>query len=87
VPHDSRSTTGRAQRVLAYIAVALVGLSVISIVVMLVVTGVGLKLPAAAWAPVYLFPVIGLPIGALCIVALFIIGLLERRKLNTGAAK
>ncbi|WP_155865173.1 hypothetical protein [Gryllotalpicola ginsengisoli] len=87
MPQDSRRSSGRLQRILAYIAVALIGLSVIAILIVLAVAGTGAKLSAVWGGSLIVFPLIALPLGAICIVALFVTGMIERRRLNPGATK
>jgi len=79
--------TARLQRSLAYFSLTLIGLSVIAIVIIMIVGGAGVKNPVASMAVVYLFPAIALPLGALGIIAIFVINAVERRKLNGRQAK
>jgi hypothetical protein len=77
----------RLQRSLAYFSLTLIGLSVIAIIAIMIVGGAGVKRPAPAMAVVYILPPFALPLGALGIIALFVIGSVERRKLNQWQAK
>ncbi|HEY0249608.1 MAG TPA: hypothetical protein VGC45_15255 [Gryllotalpicola sp.] len=72
---------------LAFIAIALVGLSVLAILAIMIIGGAGVKKPLPQLDIVYIFPVIGLPLGALCIIALVVVNAVERRKLNTRQVK
>lgn len=93
MPSDSRDSAGRVdragrvQRSLAYFSLTLIGLSVIAIIIIMIVGGAGVKKPVAEMAVVYLFPTIALPLGALGIVAIFIVAAVDRRKLNQRQAK
>lgn len=93
MPSDSRDSSGRPdragrlQRALAYFSLTLIGLSIIAIVVIMIVGGAGVKKPVPEMAVVYIFPGIALPLGALGIIALFVVGAVERRKLNQRRAE
>ncbi|MFC4242256.1 hypothetical protein ACFOYW_02640 [Gryllotalpicola reticulitermitis] len=93
MPSESRPSAaradraGRLQRSLAYFSLTLIGLSIIAIVIIMIVGGAGVKRPVAEMAVVYLFPAIALPLGALGIIAIFVINAIERRRLNQRQIK
>ena len=93
MPSDSRDSAGppdragRLQRALAYFSLTLIGLSIVSIVIIMVMGGAGSKKPTELQQLVEIFPGIALPLGALGIIALFVIGAVERRKFNQRQAK
>ncbi|GAA4159554.1 hypothetical protein GCM10022286_14180 [Gryllotalpicola daejeonensis] len=73
---------------LAFFSLALIGLSVIAIVILMIVGGAGMKIPSTQLQYfVQFFPLLALPLGALGIIALFVVGAVERRKLNTRQSK
>jgi magnesium-transporting ATPase (P-type) len=84
---DRGARAARLQRALAYFSVALIALSIVAIIIIMIVGGAGVKKPVAEMAVVYLFPGIALPLGALGIIALFVIGFVDRRRLNGRQAK
>jgi uncharacterized membrane protein len=71
-------TVHRNERVLAYMIAAIVGLSIIAIVVVIVVSGV--MHVRDLWAPIVLFPGIALPIGFVLIVILLVISTRRRSR-------
>jgi len=77
----------RLQRSLAYFSLTLIGLSIIAIIVIMIVGGAGVKDPVKEMALVYIFPAIALPLGALGMIALVVVGAVDRRKLNGRQAK
>lgn len=87
MPTESRTPVSRVQRSLAFFSLTLIGISVIAIIVIMILGGAGVKKPTPALEVVYLFPAIALPLGALGIIALFIVGAVERRKYNTRQSK
>jgi uncharacterized integral membrane protein len=84
VPQESRASVSRVQRSLAFFSLTLIGISVIAIIVIMILGGAGVRKPTASLEVVYLFPAIALPLGALGIIALFIVGAVERRRYNAG---
>jgi hypothetical protein len=87
VPNETRAPVSRVQRALAYFSLILIGISVASIIVIMILGGAGVKKPTGLLQAVYVFPAIALPLGALGIVALFIAGAAERRKYNSRQAE
>jgi len=87
VPPESRPRPARLQNALAIFSLTLIGLSVIAIVIILFVGHAGMTKPTPLQMVVTFFPSLGLPLGALGIIALFVVGALERRKHNTRRAK
>ena len=87
MPPESRERPSRLQNALAIFSLTLIGLSVIAIIIIMFVGNAGMTKPTALQQVVTIFPALGLPLGALGIIALFIIGAIERRKHNTRQAK
>jgi len=76
------------QRALAVFSLVLIGISVVLILVIMFLTGAGMKKPTNEWELlVFVFPYFALPLGALGIIALFVVGAVERRKLNSRQTK
>jgi hypothetical protein len=71
------ATTSRAENVLAFMAIGVIGLSLLTIAVLLVAYATG-----ATSLPVLLplLPFIGLPVGMLLIIALAIVGANRRKR-------
>ena len=71
------SATSRAENVLAFMAIGVIGLSLLTIAALLIAYAVG-----ATSLPVLLplLPFIGLPIGMLLIIALAIVGANRRKR-------
>ena len=83
VPPETRQRSARLQSGIAIFSLTLIGLSVVAIIIIMFVGGAGVKKPDPAFALAYVFPMWGLPLGALGIIALFVIGAIDRRKHNT----
>ncbi|MCU1509523.1 MAG: hypothetical protein JWR53_190 [Glaciihabitans sp.] len=75
----------RPQRSLAFMTVAIVGLSLVSIVALLIgaAAGAAPHFAEGLWPVVRILPLIGLPIGVLLIVVFFVLTAVHRG----GAAK
>jgi hypothetical protein len=71
------------QNGVAIFSLALIGLSVVAIIIIMFLGGGGLRKPTPLQIFVSDFPLFALPLGALGIIALFVIGAVERRKQNT----
>ncbi|GAA4184632.1 hypothetical protein GCM10022288_05600 [Gryllotalpicola kribbensis] len=88
VPDETRPPVSRLQRSLAFFSLALIGLSVVAILVLIIVGGAGMKIPSTQLQYfVQFFPLLALPLGALGIIALFVVGAVERRKYNGPGSK
>lgn len=75
-PQDP-STTSRAENVLAFMAIGVIGLSLLTIAALLIAYATGVtSLPVL----LPLLPFIGLPIGMLLIIALAIVGANRRKR-------
>jgi uncharacterized RDD family membrane protein YckC len=71
------STTSRAENVLAFMAIGVIGLSLLTIAALLIAYATGVtSLPVL----LPLLPFIGLPIGMLLIIALAIVGANRRKR-------
>ncbi|MGX5695613.1 hypothetical protein ACWKWP_05385 [Agromyces soli] len=80
----------RAERVLAYMIAATVGLSVVSIFAVLIATAMGAGaddgFSQGIWPVVFFIPVVGLPLGFLLLVALLVLNAVRRsREARTGS--
>jgi hypothetical protein len=77
MPNKPESTPGRLESILAYMAVAVIGLSIVSIAVSLISAWNGASANLAVWAQI---PLIGLPLGMLLIISLLIVSLRRRTR-------
>jgi hypothetical protein len=70
VAKDIPATAHRSERVLAFMIAGIVGLSIVTIFVVLIGTGAGLSriAPASVWQALTLFPFVGLSVGFLMII-------------------
>ena len=82
MPNESGVPASRVQTAVAIFSLALIGLSVIAIIAIMFLGGGGLKKPTPFQLLITDFPLFALPLGALGIIALFVIGAVERRKHN-----
>ena len=78
----------RAERILVMMTAACIGLSVLCFLAIVVVTGL-LHLPGSApgWLIVGTLPLIGLPLGFLLFVALFVVNIVRRRRHASGVTR
>lgn len=83
-PQGSASASGpssRVETVLAYMAVGVIGVSLVSMLIVLVSSAAGAAKNFALLAQI---PLIGLPLGALLIIALVVTGVTRRSRENRG---
>lgn len=88
MPADTPQGTNRTERVLAYMLYAVGGVSLLSLVVVLVLgaTGAGASLGGEPWYRlVVVLPLVGLPITVLLIIAVVILNLVRRRRETSDA--
>jgi putative copper export protein len=87
VAKDIPATAHRSERVLAFMIAGIVGLSIVTIFVVLIGTGAGLSriAPASVWQALTLFPFVGLSVGFLMIITLLVVSA-RRRSRETQAA-
>jgi hypothetical protein len=79
VPNDTAAGPHRIERALVAAAATVIGLSVLALIAVLIIAGTGAQLDQSLFTTVRLIPLIGLPIGALLIVA-FVIATGVRRQ-------
>jgi hypothetical protein len=75
------------QNGVAIFSLTLIGLSVIAIIIIMFLGGGGLRKPTPLQLFVSDFPLFALPLGALGIIALFVMGAAERRRHNSRQTK
>lgn len=74
VAADTPLTSHRGERVLAFMAAAVVGLSVLAIIALFVVRSTG----GTPWPIVLVLPGVGIPIALLLIIALLVVSTVRR---------
>ncbi|MEJ3403823.1 hypothetical protein WDJ51_03665 [Rathayibacter sp. YIM 133350] len=82
-PEPNGAPAHRAERVIASMAAACIGLSIISIIAVLIAAASGLsqtELSQGFWQVVFWIPGIGLPIGLVLIVAWLVTSLVRRSR-------
>ncbi len=86
-----KTPTGSVQRYLSYLTLFLIGASVLASIAIMVCTGIfHLNLQTAqssAWSYLFGLPLVALPLGVACIIALFIVNAVQRSRANQKAAK
>lgn len=78
---NSSGPSSRVETVLAYMAVGVIGLSLVSMLIVLISSAAGAAKNFALLAQI---PLIGLPLGALLIIALVVAGVVRRSRGNRG---
>jgi hypothetical protein len=81
-------TIHRNERIMAYMIVAIVGLSIVAFFAVIIGTFAGMTGPDFAvgiWPAVAYLPLVGLPIGLLLIIALLIISIRRRGRETANA--
>jgi uncharacterized membrane protein len=84
VAKDSPVTIHRNERILAYMTVTIVVLSIIAIFANLIGAGAGADLSTGIWTTVAVLPLVGLPLGMILIIALLIVS--GRRRAREAAS-
>jgi len=80
---DEATSAPRTERVLAVSVVSTIGLSLFTIVAVLIATGIGVRnFDSDFWHVVLVLPVIGLPLGVLLIVTLLVVNFVRRQREN-----
>lgn len=80
---DSSVSSNRAERVLAYMVAATVGLSILAFLAVIIGTAAGVQreeFGEGIWPVVVMLPWIGLPLGILLLVALLITSSVRRMR-------
>jgi hypothetical protein len=81
VANETPATIHRNERVIAYMIVGIVGLSIVAFFAMIIGTFVGMTAPDFAqgvWPVIAYAPLVGLPLGIVLIIALLILGIRRR---------
>ncbi len=83
---DKTDDPGRVERVLAYMIAAIVGLSILAFAAVIIGSTSGALAGDGStqglWPAITIFPLIGLPVGFLMIIALFILNARTRARQN-----
>jgi hypothetical protein len=90
VPNDTPITSHRLERILAFMVAAAIGLSIACFLALIIATGVGVGKDAFSqppWPTVIVLPAIGLPLGAVLLVALIVISGIRRGREAKDAGK
>jgi len=90
VPDDTPITSQRLERILAFMVAAAIGLSIACFLALIIATAVGVGKDAfsqAPWPTIIVLPAIGLPMGALILVALIVISSIRRGREAKDAGK
>jgi hypothetical protein len=74
----------RTERVLAFVLVAVTGLTVLAIVALLVARAGAADVGSGAWPVVAILPLIGLPAALVLAIALIVLMNTRRRRLDAG---
>ena len=82
VAKETPVTIHRIERVLAFMIAGIIGLSIVSIFVVLIGSGAGLRQtgPSGLWQALTLLPFVGLTVGFMLIISLLIIGAHRRSR-------
>lgn len=86
---DKTPSISRPERVLAYMVVTIVAVSIAAFVAVMVGTATGLEqadFGAGAWPIVTVLPLVGLPIAFLMLIALMIVGAVRRSRESRGSS-
>ncbi|MBI5160917.1 MAG: hypothetical protein HY996_05830 [Micrococcales bacterium] len=85
MPIDPAASSHRTERVLALAAAAVIGLSLLAIVVVLILGAAGADLSADLWTVVRLLPLVGFPIGLLLLIAFILVS--GTRRMRAASAQ
>jgi len=79
VPNETPITVNRAERILAYMVAASVGLSIAAFLAIIIATAVGVRdFGQSPWPIVFVLPLVGLPIGVGFMIALVVTSAVRR---------
>ncbi|MFT4030286.1 MAG: multidrug ABC transporter ATPase [Protaetiibacter sp.] len=81
MPENAPVPLNRIERVLAAMIATIVGLSILSIIAVMIGAGLGATMSEGAWPTIAFVGYIGLPIAFLLIVAFLILSTVRRRRL------
>ena len=78
----------RAERVLAFMVAASIGLSIVAFLAIIIATAAGVtNFGEGIWPVIIVLPLVGLPIGLGFMIALFIVSAIRRGRESKDAAK
>lgn len=84
VSSQTSEPTRRLERVFAYMVAAVIGASILAFIIVIIgtVAGAGANdgMSQGAWPFIFMFPLVGLPIGFVLIIALMIISSVRRSR-------
>lgn len=78
----------RAERVLAFMVAASIGMSILALLVVMIASlAGGVDLSVGVWPVIAVLPLVGLPIGIVFMITLFIVSAIRRGRESKDAAK
>ena len=81
-----KTTTSGAERTLTFMVFATIGLSVLSFLVIIVSTAVGVRdFSGGLWPTIFILPLIGLPIGLVLMIVLLVLNMRRRMRDARGS--
>lgn len=85
---DSPIIDNRAERVLAFMVAAVIGLSILAFITIIIATVAGVTdFSVGIWPLIVTLPLVGLPIGLVFMIVLFIVSAIRRGRESKDAAK
>lgn len=88
--NDTPISSERLERILAYMVAAAIGLSIACFLALIIATGVGVgkdTFSQPPWPTIIVLPAIGLPLGAVVLIALLVISGIRRGRETKDARK
>lgn len=88
--NDTPITSERLERILAYMVAAAIGLSIACFLALIIATGAGVgkdTFSQPPWPTIIVLPAIGLPLGAVVLIALLVISGIRRGRETKDARK
>lgn len=78
----------RAERVLAFMVAASIGMSILAFLAIIIATVAGVtNFAEGVWPVIIVLPLVGLPIGLVLMITLFIVSAIRRGRESKDAAK
>jgi len=88
VAENSPIIDNRAERVLAFMVAASIGLSILAFLAVIIATAAGVtNFGEGVWPVIIVLPLVGLPIGLVFMIALFIVSAIRRGRESKDAVK
>jgi len=88
VAENSPIIDNRAERVLAFMVAASIGMSILALLVVMIASlAGGVDLSVGVWPVIAVLPLVGLPIGIVFMITLFIVSAIRRGRESKDAAK